>query len=238
MNIILFDKGVRRFEPSDQRYVHIRDVLSLGVGDTFTAGEYNACRGLATITRFDADGLDFSFQEGPYDGRLHPLTLLLASVRPICMKRILREVVSLGVGRIVVTGSALGEKSYLSSGLYRSDEHLEIMRSGAMQSGHTGLSTIEFVPSLEKAASMCAQWAHAVLLDIDADARPLSSMDLSGDAVTLAIGGERGWSDDERGLFRGLGYVTASMGDRILRSETAAVAGVALALSRMPSTGV
>ena len=85
---------------------------------------------------------------------------------------------------------------------------------------------------------MCAQGAHAVLLDIDADARPLSSMDLSGGAVTLAIGGERGWSDDERGLFRRLGYVTASMGDRILRSETAAVAGVALALSRMPSTGV
>lgn len=237
MNIILFDKGVRRFDAADDRYKHIRDVLGLGVGDTFTAGEYDACRGQATITRFDGSGLEFTFDEGPYDGYMYPLTLLLASVRPICMKRILREVVSLGVGRIVVTNSALGEKSYLSSGLYRTDEHLEIMRSGAMQSGHTGMSGILFIPSLEKAAASCSGDAHAIVLDIDADARPLASMDLSTGPVTLAIGGERGWSDDERGLFRRLGYVTASMGDRILRSETAAVAGVALALSRMSSRG-
>ena len=141
MNIILFDSGCTRFGGKDERYRHIRDVLRLREGDSFRAGIINGDRGMATITDFGPDGLSFSFApEGP-DSSLFPLYVILAAVRPICMKRILRELVSLGTGRLVICASELGERSYLDSGLYRSGEYRDIMLSGAMQSGIQGLLT-------------------------------------------------------------------------------------------------
>jgi 16S rRNA (uracil1498-N3)-methyltransferase len=51
----------------------------------------------------------------------------------------------------------------------------------------------------------------------------------SGEAV-LAVGPEGGWADDELQWFRESGWVAASLGDTILRAETAAIVGAALAI--------
>ena len=58
-------------------------------------------------------------------------------------------------------------------------------------------------------------------------------MEMKGKSVAIAVGPERGWSARERALFLDSGYKSALLGSRILRTETAAVAGVALSLSRM-----
>jgi 16S rRNA U1498 N3-methylase RsmE len=47
-------------------------------------------------------------------------------------------------------------------------------------------------------------------------------------AVVLAIGPERGWSDRERDLFGAAGFARLSLGGRALRTETACVAAVIL----------
>jgi RsmE family RNA methyltransferase len=49
-------------------------------------------------------------------------------------------------------------------------------------------------------------------------------------SVVLAVGNERGWTDNERGIFRRAGFLLCGMGGRVLRTETAACAAVALAL--------
>ena len=46
--------------------------------------------------------------------------------------------------------------------------------------------------------------------------------------VTLAIGPERGWSAGERDLLRGRGFEMVHLGSRVLRTETACVAAVAI----------
>ena len=47
-------------------------------------------------------------------------------------------------------------------------------------------------------------------------------------AVVLAIGSERGWSAKERDQFRGHGFRLAHLGQRPLRTETAAIASVSI----------
>ena len=47
--------------------------------------------------------------------------------------------------------------------------------------------------------------------------------------LALAFGPERGWSASERALLRGAGFELAHLGPRVLRTETAVVAAVALA---------
>jgi RsmE family RNA methyltransferase len=49
----------------------------------------------------------------------------------------------------------------------------------------------------------------------------------------LAIGSERGWTPAELDLLAARGFSFASLGDRILKTETAAVTAVAIALSKL-----
>ena len=114
MNIILFTHldAENSLPLLDHRALHIRKILKLGVGGQFLAGETNGPKGVATILSMDQESLHFSFVVEGVSPPLYPVTLLVAQVRPICMRRILREAVSLGVSRILLTGSDTTEKSY------------------------------------------------------------------------------------------------------------------------------
>jgi 16S rRNA (uracil1498-N3)-methyltransferase len=51
--------------------------------------------------------------------------------------------------------------------------------------------------------------------------------------VVLAVGPEGGWAGEELAWFRETGWVAASLGDTILRAETAAIVATALALDAL-----
>ena len=163
---------------------------------------------------------------------LYPLTVIVAQVRPICMKRILREAVSMGVEKLILPISDLGEKSYSSSSLYRDGEYRSILLDGAAQSGKTGVSECILTEGVEKAIEEAGE-GEKLLMDNVIGAVNLSSLSLQGKRVILAIGPEGGWSERERGIFLSSGFSPVLLGSRILRTETAAVAGPAVALTRM-----
>jgi 16S rRNA (uracil1498-N3)-methyltransferase len=52
-------------------------------------------------------------------------------------------------------------------------------------------------------------------------------------SLALAIGPEGGWTADERQLFDKTGWIAASLGDTILRAETAAIAALAVARAEL-----
>ena len=214
MNIILFDKlpSFNLIPLSDDRAKHIIDVLKLKEGDFFKMGIVNESEGKAVVKSISENGIEFLYSEESKPV-LYPVTLVVAQVRPICMKRILREAVSLGVGRIVLTGSQTGEKSYLSSNLYKTGEYKDYLLDGAMQSAHAGLPEVIFASNVTGAL-------------------PLSHAEIKSKAV-LAIGPERGWSDYERKLFTEDSFEPMLLGSRVLRTETACSTGIAVLLSRM-----
>jgi len=49
-----------------------------------------------------------------------------------------------------------------------------------------------------------------------------------GMTISLAVGPEGGWTDDELKLFRDSGWISASLGPTILRAETATIAALAI----------
>ena len=236
MNMILFDalpEG-NLIPASDERARHILEVLKLKEGDTFRMGIINQSEGDAVITSIKDDGVFFSYEPKTVPV-MHPVTLLCAQVRPICMKRILREAVSLGVKRIILCGSDTGEKSYLSSNLYKTGEYKEYLLDGAMQACHAGMSEVLFANTADGAIRMVNEHcpgSDLIVLDNVVGSVPLSSAEIGPEAV-IAIGPERGWSDRERRLFSEAGYRPMLLGSRVLRTETACSAGVAVLLSRM-----
>ena len=232
MNIILLKDGELFLPSSDDRAKHIRKVLHLNEGDSFRAGIVNGMRGKARIEAMEERGIRLSFTAKDDGARLYPLTLIVAQVRPICMRRILREAVSMGVRKLILPVSDLGEKSYLGASLYTEGEYENILLDGAMQSGFTGVSAVSITQSLDDAIAE-ADGDVKILLDNREGAMSLSEAVLAGKSVVLAIGPERGWSHREVGLFERAGYSPMLIGKRILRTETAAVGGTLLALSRM-----
>jgi 16S rRNA (uracil1498-N3)-methyltransferase len=56
----------------------------------------------------------------------------------------------------------------------------------------------------------------------------------SGDGdMVLALGPEGGWTNDELKLFQDAGWISASLGNTILRAETAAIAAMAVVQSEL-----
>ena len=231
MNIILFEDKPSFIPFSDERAKHIRSVLRLKEGDGFKAGIINGSEINCKIEKMDESGIYLSCDEGRDLSPLFPITLMLAEVRPISMRRILREIVSIGVGRIMLVISDLGEKSYRDAGLYKSGEYKKILIDGAMQSGFTGVPPVSFFSSLDDAI-LNIDTDNRILLDNVVGRKRLSKMHLSG-SVTIAVGPERGWSERERNVMLSNGFVPSLMGNRILRTETAAVASLMMTLAAM-----
>ena len=77
-----------------------------------------------------------------------------------------------------------------------------------------------------EAREFCCPKAEAEVMLKDV----LQSHPRDGDVV-LAFGPEGGWTDEELKLFHEAGWISASLGSTILRAETAAIAGLAVALS-------
>lgn len=239
MNIILFETYPKndRILLSDERGKHIKKILRLQVGDSFLLGLVNGFAGRAEIVGIDSEAVTIDWKPEISPVPLFPITLLVAQVRPICMKRILREAVSLGVERIVVSGTDTGERSYRDAKLWRNGEFREYILSGAQQAGRSVVSEVSLFNSLDEAEAGLKQedsgYIRIALDNINPDAK-LSMMQIpTGNKYILAVGPERGWSERERVLLAGSGYLSAGLGDRILRTETACSAGLSLLLGRL-----
>jgi 16S rRNA (uracil1498-N3)-methyltransferase len=57
----------------------------------------------------------------------------------------------------------------------------------------------------------------------------------TGKGIMLAIGPEGGWTEEELQSFQQAGWISASLGNTILRAETAAVAATAVVASALYS---
>ncbi len=234
MNIILFEElsPPQIIPNNDYRAHHIRKILHLKVGDKFRMGIVNGASGIATITAMDTAGIAYDWSPESTVSDLHNVTLLVAQIRPICMKRILREAVSLGVEQILVVGSDTGERSYAEAKLWSTGEYRKYLLDGAMQSGKTGLPELYLEKNLDTAL-LRSSWKTKIVLDIMLGAKPLAQITGVVEPVVLAIGPERGWSDRERALFLQHNFETRSFGNRILRTETASAAALAVLLGAM-----
>ena len=252
MNIVLFEEAELKspLPLCDHRVKHIQKILRKGVGDRFDAGIVNGAAGMAEILSVSPQGMEFRF-EASGDGKpLHPVTMIIGFPRPIQLKRLLRDIASLGVSQVHLCGTELGEKSYLKATLSQPEELTAMLKDGSIQAKSTHVpqvfvhqdvaSCLDFV-----AGNPCIQVAgndgiRVVLDNIEPTASlqgflssKFSADEVKKSGVVAAIGSERGWTGNERQLFRERGFTLCGMGERVLRTETAATTAVAIILSNM-----
>ena len=260
MNIVLFEE-VELVSPlplCDPRVKHIQKILHKGVGDSFDAGIVNGAAGTAEILSVSPQGLEFRFVANGDGKPLHPVTMIIGFPRPIQLKRLLRDIASLGVSQVHLCGTELGEKSYLKATLSQPEELHAMLKDGSIQAKSTHVpqvfvhqnvaSCLDFVAgntSIQVAGNDSIRVAGNTSIRVALDnIEPTASLQgflssqFSADeaktaGVVAAIGSERGWTANERNLFRERGFTLCGMGERVLRTETAATTAVAIILSNM-----
>ena len=250
MNICLFSTDeIKNPRPlRDERAQHIIKVLHKKAGDTFTAGIIDGASGTALIREISDEGLTFDFT-GSGDGKpLTQLEMIIGFPRPIQLKRLLRDIAALGVARVHLTGTDLGEKSYMQSNLVERGSAYQMLLDGTVQAGSTHVPELCLYKTLDQCLDAVGAEKAGLLLALDnvnpsarlADAvrQGKQGSDVSRDCaggvrVIAAIGRERGWTDRERRLLEAQGFVRCGMGERIMRTETAATVAGSIILSEL-----
>jgi 16S rRNA (uracil1498-N3)-methyltransferase len=156
------------------------------------------------------------------------ITLLLAVVKFDAFEWALEKATELGVNHIVPLAAARSEKGLLAAAGKRAERWAKILLESSQQSRRIRLPVLL---SLEKPESAFTRQHPAlrVLLSERAGARPLRTVIGSPAALeaSLAIGPEGGWTDAEFESAGSAGFLEASLGANILRTETAVIAALA-----------
>ncbi|MCL2277079.1 MAG: 16S rRNA (uracil(1498)-N(3))-methyltransferase [Treponema sp.] len=243
MNIILFEEYElgRSLPRRDARTVHILKVLHKKPGDEFEAGIIGGARGTGIIEKINFDG-SVNFTLNCFDPPPERLRLRMAVsfVRPIQMRRLLRDLSNIGVSFIDIFTADTCEKSYRDAKLLTDGGSRAALLEGAVQARDTTLPCLTLYESadmwIEKRPwEKTSEKRVPLLIAMDNERAEGSIFNITQTSrpAVIAIGPERGWSDRERTLFEKAGFLRLSMGERALRAETACTAAAALIMDKI-----
>jgi len=234
MNLILLFDGdfiaEHRVRLTGRRAQHIAGVHRTSEGDELVAGVAGGKLGLARVTSMsdDAVELDVTLDRDPPPPL--ELTLVLALPRPKVLNRVVAAATSMGIKRMFLINAWRVEKSYWSSPRLSPENLRQQSILGLEQARDTVLPSIAlhrfFRRFVELELPSIATGTRALVAH--PPARTPCPRDVR-EPVTLAIGPEGGFIDEEVASLERAGFEAVSIGERILRVETA----VAWAVSRV-----
>jgi 16S rRNA (uracil1498-N3)-methyltransferase len=165
------------------------------------------------------------------------LTLIQAIGKGDKAEQVIRDATALGVERVVlVEASRSVVKLDAERAGSRRKKWQTVAAEAARQSGRGDIPTIDGPCSLEEALAATREVGCRVSLAPFATSRLAAVLRNSvSQSIALLIGPEGGFDEEELTLADGAGFTRASLGAFVLRTETAAVAALALAaLGREP----
>lgn len=231
MNRILFEKeeienGFVSF--SDERAEHVLKILHGEVGQTLKTGEVNGLIGSSEIVLIK--GKTVRVKVNHTEKSLEPwIDLILAPPRPRVMKRLLPQLATMGVRRITLVGAKKVEKDFWGATLLREENFRPLLIEGLMQGGTSILPEIRLEKSfnrylksgIEEYDGFTKIVAHPYASQTSQTSRTAQTFEAP---MVLAIGPEGGWTEEEVAALEERGFVRYSLGQRILRTDTATIA--------------
>src|SRR5580658_6492896 len=225
---------------------HLSRVLRAEIGQEFDIATGDEVR-RGTITTISYDRVEFALGKKQYHHRSKTwaaptITLALAIFKFDRMEWAIEKCTEIGVARIIPVIARRSDAHLAAAAVKRHERWQRIIRQASEQSRRSAPPEIAVPVKLKDLASDGVLPVNATrvvlaesLVDSEEGARledVLQSRPTSGEVV-LAVGPEGGWADGERSWFYEAGWAEASLGDTILRAETAAIVATALALEAL-----
>ncbi|MGA7291438.1 MAG: RsmE family RNA methyltransferase [Terriglobales bacterium] len=225
---------------------HLARVLRAEVGQEFDIATGDEVR-RGTITTISYDRVEFNLGR-KLSARLRPasssapkITLVLAIFKFDRMEWAIEKCTEIGVARIIPVIGRRSDAHLVAAAAKRHERWLRIVRQASEQSRRAAPPEITVPIKLKELADegSLPEESRVVLAESLAASEEsprlgevLQSRSV-GVEVALAIGPEGGWVDGEIAWLRDSGWVAASLGNTILRAETAAIVAAALAMDAL-----
>jgi 16S rRNA (uracil1498-N3)-methyltransferase len=223
---------------------HLARVLRAEIGQEFDIATGDEVR-RGTITTISYDRIEFALGEKLFPKlRSAPsvapkVTLALAIFKFDRMEWAIEKCTEIGVARIIPVIARRSDAHLAIAALKRHERWQRIVRQASEQSRRAEPPEMTAPVKLKDLGGILPVGAMRVVLAESLagseEARIgdiLQSRATEGEAA-LAVGPEGGWADGELAWFHEEGWVAASLGDTILRAETAAIVATTLALEAL-----
>ena len=208
---------------TERRAEHIHRVIQPKPGDNLRVGVVNGQMGLAEVLHCTDKQVALQVTLNQPAPAPLPVTLLLAMPRPKVLRRLLQSITALGVKQIYLTNSYRVEKSYWQTPFLEADAIQEQLLLGLEQGRDTLLPEVHqrkrFKPFVEDELPALLKGKQGFLAHPTESALPCPS-NQQHDSL-LAIGPEGGFIAYEVEKLEQAGFQTISLGQRILKVETA-----------------
>jgi 16S rRNA (uracil1498-N3)-methyltransferase len=214
---------------------HLVRVLRAHVGQDFDIATGASVR-RGRITFVGDNRVEFELGEEVSAAGLAEITLLLAVFKFDRMEWAIEKCTELGVARIVPVIAQRTDSHLAAASAKRAERWQRIARQAAEQSRRTAppeiIAPIKFPEAVSLPGALRIVLAESEDQTLLRDALKPNAPERG---VLLAIGPEGGWTDDESQQFRQAEWTSASLGNTILRAETAAIAATAVVASALCS---
>ena len=228
---------------------HLSRVLRAQIGQEFDIATGDAVR-LGTITSISDDRVEFALGSEIIVKASARLTLVLAIFKFDRMEWAIEKCTEIGVARIIPLIARRTDAHLAAAAAKRQERWLRIARQAAEQSrrmsppeisipiklselGSAGVPPATKLEDGNAAAGAKDCVPKIVLAESEQSTSLRNALPLSASEAVLAVGPEGGWTDDELSWFHSAGWTSASLGETILRAETAAIVATALALDAL-----
>ena len=160
------------------------------------------------------------------------LVLLLAIFKFDRMEWAIEKATELGVVRIIPIIARRTDSHLTSAAVKRVERWRRIALQASEQSRRAAPPEVSVAVKLKQLAEP-AGGLRVVLAESGENLRLRDVVESGSSRLALAIGPEGGWTPEETQWFHDSGWRAASLGDTILRAETAAIVATALALDAL-----
>jgi 16S rRNA (uracil1498-N3)-methyltransferase len=222
---------------------HLRASLRVRTGERLWAGDEHRCRYLIEVSHIDRRmlrGRVVERRRGPAPSAPRVL-LAQALLKGERMEWVIQKATELGAATIVplVTEHTI-IRLRQERAASRRERWQRIALEAAQQSERWDVPSVE---APHPATEFFADAGPATLKVILRERGPAESLRTVGlpsspdETIALAIGPEGGWRDEELARAQAGGFLSVTLGDRILRAETATVAALSVIQSRLGELG-
>jgi len=211
---------------------HLSRVLRARVGQEFEIATGASVRS-GRVTRIDHDRVEFDLGDEINATATPNLTLALSIFKFDRMEWAIEKCTELGAARIVPVIASRTETHLAAAASKRVERWQRIARQASEQSRRN--STPEINQPVKLTAALALPGTMRIVLAESEQQTMLKDVlhTHSPRDIVLALGPEGGWTPSELELFRDAGWIAASLGNTILRAETAAIAALAVTLSEL-----
>jgi len=210
---------------------HLSRVLRARVGQEFDIVTSEGLRS-GRIVSINDNRVEFELGEEIPATLPLDLTVVLSIFKFDRMEWAIEKCTELGVARIVPVVARRTEPHLAEGAVKRADRWRRIAAQASEQARRTATPEIDNPTRLKDALTLPGE--TRILLDEGERMTSLrDSLPSVRSRVVLAFGPEGGWSPEEVVMFQEAGWHSASLGNTILRAETAIIAATAIAVSEM-----